>query len=218
MTVMAVAVIGGAVVGAGASVYAANRSSDAIQDASNTATGETRRQYDLNRADMMPWMDSGKNALTRLDQVNNGDMSPFMASPDYNFRKSEGQKGINNIFSAGGNKYGGNALAALTDYNSNLASGEFGNWWNRQAGQAGIGQAATQQIGQQGMLASNQISNNIMNAGNAQASGYQQMAGGVNNAIQGGIGNYMYLQGLKTGGTGPGSPGWQGTGWIPRRT
>lgn len=52
-------------------------------------------------------------------------MSDFMASPDYEFRKEEGQRAIDRAGSARGNFYSGGALKEAARFGSDLASGEF---------------------------------------------------------------------------------------------
>lgn len=64
----------------------------------------------------------------------------FQASPDYQFRKEQGMAGIEQGAAGRGSLLSGATLKALNDYNSNLASGEYANWWNRdmQNRQAGL--------------------------------------------------------------------------------
>jgi hypothetical protein len=50
-------------------------------------------------------------------------LSDFVASPDYQFRKDEGQKAIDRAGSARGNFYSGGALKEAAYFGSNLASG-----------------------------------------------------------------------------------------------
>lgn len=57
------AIIGSAILGAGASAYAASKSSKAAQQASDAATAEQRRQFDMTRQDQMPWLQAGNAAL-----------------------------------------------------------------------------------------------------------------------------------------------------------
>ncbi len=122
-------------------------------------------------------------------------MAGFFASPDYNFRRQEGQRDIGNSFAARGGAFSGNALKALAEYNSNLASGEYGNYFNRLAGLMDAGQGGTAQTAHAGANMANNISstlgntanmigNNAMAAGNARASGIQ----GKYNALADGIG------------------------------
>ncbi|HLA60904.1 MAG TPA: hypothetical protein VK626_01540 [Nitrospiraceae bacterium] len=122
------------------------------------------------------------------------DYSSFFKSPDYQFRQQQGTQGIENSFSASGGAKSGNALKALADFNSNLASGEFGNYFNRQAALAGVGQTATGQVGAAGVAAGGQIGNSLIAGGDARASGiagqYNAIGTGLSGAAQG-LGYYL---------------------------
>lgn len=218
------AIVGGAVIGA----VASNKAASKQQDAANNATDESRREYQQTRqdqldqlaqqrADQAPWLSAGKNALAQLasgtgaggNLVKPFSLSDFQADPGYGFRLSEGEKGIQRAASAGGGLYSGATLKALARFNQNTASDEYNNAYNRyntnQSSQfnrlasiAGLGQTATNQVGQAGQNAygtianaganaSNNISNNMMGAANARASGYA----GTANAINNGISQYM---------------------------
>lgn len=190
----AAAIIGSAVVGAGASAYSSKKASKAAQKGYDAAAAEQARQYDQTREDYAPWREAGQGALGRLTDASEGDFSAFTKSPGYEFRRDEGMRNVGNFFSAKGS--GGNALKALAEWNQNVASNEYGNWWNRQAGLAGVGQSATAGTAAAGANAAANISNAYIGAGNARASGVM----GVNNAIQSGIGAYLYGQG-RTGGS-----------------
>lgn len=186
---IAAAIAGAAVVGAGASIYAGNKAADAQEKASQNSIQEQQRQYDQSRTDLAPWRSAGQNALGQLSNPT----ANFQASPDYAFRQSQGMQGIERSASARGGAFSGNALKALASYNSNLASGEFGNWWNRQAGLAGVGQAATNTTTQAGLITSGNISNNLLQQGDARASGIinqgNQISGALNSLA--GAGGYF---------------------------
>lgn len=154
---------------------ASDRAATLQYQAAAEATAEQRRQYDLARQDQMPWLESGRSALGRLDRASTGDMSQFFTSPDYNFRRSEGQRDIGSSFAARGGAASGNALRALSEFNSNLASGEFGNWWNRTASQAGVGQTTASNLGSLGANAATNIGN--INMGAATNAGQFGIAG-----------------------------------------
>ena len=175
---MPVAAVVGTVASAVISSNASRSAANAQQRAADAAVAEQQRQYDQTRQDQMPWMDAGRNALTRLQ-----DPAAFTASPSYDFRRTEGLRGINQSAAARGGALSGNALRALTDFNSNLASNEYGSWWNQQAGLAGLGQNSVNAVGAAGANAANNISNTLIGAGDARASGIQGQA----NAITGGI-------------------------------
>jgi hypothetical protein len=76
-------------------------------------------------------------------------------------------------------------------YASGMASNEFSNFTNRLMAMAGLGQAATNTSAAAGMNHAGNVGNAAMYTGNARASAYGNMAAGVNNAVQGGIQNYM---------------------------
>jgi hypothetical protein len=76
-------------------------------------------------------------------------------------------------------------LRALSGFNSNMASTEFGNFYNRMANMAGIGQAATQQNIGAGQAYAGNAGNAMMNAGAARASGVMGQANSWGNALSG---------------------------------
>lgn len=162
---------GGAIAGGIISSKGASNAADAQGQAADTAAAEQRRQYDQIRQDQAPWMAAGNSALEQLQRLNAGDYSSFNASPDYNFTRSEGQRDIGNTFAARGGAGSGNALKALAQYNSGLASGQYNNYYNKIAGVAGVGQNATNSVQQAGTTAANNISNIQIGAGDARASG-----------------------------------------------
>lgn len=60
----------------------------------------------------------------------------FFESPDYQFRQQEALDAVQGSAAAAGGLYSGNTLKDITDRASNLAAGEYGNWFNRQLGLA----------------------------------------------------------------------------------
>lgn len=191
----AAAIVGGSLIGAAGSAIASKKAAKATTKAANTAADEQRRQYDQTRQDQMPWLESGRNALGRLDAASTGDMSGFFASPDYNFRRTDGMRDIQQTAAARGSLGSGNALKALAEFNSNLAAGEFGNWWNRQAGIAGAGQTTGAQLGAQGANAASNIGNSMMAAGDARASGILGVGNSLAGNINSGLNNLMLYRG-----------------------
>ena len=114
------------------------------------------------------------------------DMSVFTNSPGYQFRRDEGQRDIGNSFAARGGAFGGNALRALTDFNQNRASEDFYNFVNQMNIMSGRGGQAAQNATDIGQNFSNQAGNNLMNQGNARASGiagqYNMIGAGLSGA------------------------------------
>lgn len=178
-----------AVVGIGGAMLAkksADKQAKTVREGQDAATDELRRQYDQTRADFEPYREHGVNALNALrNPVEN-----FYASPDYEFRRNEGIRDIGNLYSAKGS--GGNALRALADYSSNLASGEFGDWFNRTFAQSEAGRGATGTVGMAGDNAARGVASIGMNAANNVAGIKGDSYANINNALNAGISNIIY--------------------------
>lgn len=138
------------------------------------------------------------SAPTSASPATAPDYSSFYESPDYQFTKDQGTQGIENSFSASGGAKSGNALKALADFNSNLAAGQYGNYFNRQAALAGIGQTATGTQAAAGVATGAQVGNSLMAGGDARASGIvgqtNAFTGGLSGAA-GALGYYTQNQG-----------------------
>lgn len=165
----AVAIVGAAALGAGASIISGNKAANAQKDAANQATqvqlaqnAEAKRQYDQNRADLAPYRDAGYTALGQIgagtkaggEFNRNFTMADFRADPGYAFRTAEGMRGLEASAAARGGALSGGALKAIARYNQDAASQEYGaaynrynndttTRYNRLASIAGVGQTAT---------------------------------------------------------------------------
>ncbi len=170
---------------------AANKATNAQNSANQNAINEIQRQFDITQQNQAPYLAAGVNALGKLQDPG----SNFTTSPGYQFRLQQGQNNLGNSFAARGGAFSGNALKALDDYNQGQASNEYNNWWNQQAGLAGVGQATTNSNALLGQNASGNVANLTQQQGNNRASGilgsYGSMYGGLNDALQ----NWLYRQG-----------------------
>lgn len=120
------------------------------------------------------------------------------SEPGYQFRQSEGQKGVERSAAGRGGLFSGQAGKALTRFNQDFASNEYQNAFNRDAsqkaqtygmlsGQSAQGLNAATQTGNFGANAAAQGANYTTQGANAQAAGIVGQA----NAINGGIQNYQ---------------------------
>ena len=113
------------------------------------ATGQLRSGYGAAQSSLSPLMQLQSygnvagdfaNGGGRLNSLLGGDLSRenafagFEADPGYQFRQKQGEQSIQRAAAAQGGRLGGRTLAALADYNQNLASQEYGNFANRRAG------------------------------------------------------------------------------------
>jgi hypothetical protein len=139
------------------------------------------------------------------------DYSNFFASPDFGFRRQEGDRAITRNAAAMGGLASGNTGAALVERSSDLASGEYGNYFNRLATLAGLGNSAVTTSTAAGMQTASNIGNAQMNAADARASGIATGADAWGNALGtvAGVG-YNYFNRPRTPSRVNGPAGWIG--------
>ena len=234
MSGIATAIVGSAVIGGVVASNSARSAANAQRDASQLASQTELEQYYQNREDMQPWREAGTGALGQMtagtqpggDFNRDFTLADFTKDPGYDFRQQQGQRGVEASAAARGGILSGAALKGLTRYNQDYASGEYQNAYNRfnndrtqrfnrLASLAGVGQTATRDVAQQGAQVASNVGNNIMGAGNAQASSYV----GQGNAISGAantLGNFAmnkyYLSQMPGGASSmPTTPSYGGT-------
>jgi hypothetical protein len=130
----------------------------------------------------------------------------FQQLPGYQFALQQGTKDIGNSFAARGGAASGNALRALNQFNSGLASQTFNTERNALMQMAGMGQVATGQAANAGNNYANAQSNSQMAQGDARASGIMGAANSIGNAVNSGFNNYymgQYLNRMPQGGAQP---------------
>jgi hypothetical protein len=198
------AIAGAGLVGAGASIVSGNRAANAQQESAAAQVAESRRQYDLTRADYAPWRQTGQSALQRLagEYGLNGQRqnSQFEESPGYEFRLQQGVQAAERSAAARGLLGSGATMKAVQRYGEGLAASEYGDYWNRLAGLAGVGQAATGATAQAGMATTGMINNAYQQSGNARASSYANTGSAINSGINNVLSAYLYHQGGGFGG------------------
>lgn len=154
-------------------------------------------------------------------------LADYQADPGYQFRLQQGEQGIKRAAAARGGQYSGATLKALANFNSGLASQEYGNAYsrfntdqttqfNRNAALADVAQTANTAVGNAGNSHVNTISNagqnmannvsrNMMDAGDARASGYVSASNAIGSGIRQIYNNYNENEALKRYNTGVGS-------------
>lgn len=197
--------IGGGLLSSSATKSAAKESANVQRE----ATQQQRELADRSREDLMPWAETGRNALlatSNLSGLNGPDaaheaMGGFTASPGYEYARDEALRGVERRAAATGTLRSGNTLRALTGVAEGLASQDFGIYYNRLADLAKGGQAAAAGQQQASSVLSGEIGKNaagvaqtIASAGGAEASIYGRTASGVGDAVQSGFANDRYLQ------------------------
>jgi hypothetical protein len=209
----ATAILGAGLLGAAASKSASKTQASAAQQAADVQ----KSQFEQTREDQAPYRQAGYNALANLQSTAGNVPAAFkfgagdyQADPGYAFRLAEGQKALDRQAAARGGLISGGALKAATRFGQEMGSQEFGNaynraltgyntdvarenqLYNRQAALAGIGQTATNLVGQAGQNYATNVGNLMTSGAAANAAGQVGMA----NALTGGLGTYLnYTQG-----------------------
>ncbi len=179
----------------------ANKAAKAQTQAADQANETQRYIFDKSVALTEPQRQIGNNALAAMASQYGLAQAPegftgFQADPGYQFRLDQGNQAIDRASSARGMRMGGATLKAASDYNQGMASQEYGNYFSRLAGLAGVGQQATSQQISAGQTYGANVGNNLLTAGQARASGYA----GVNDAAQGTINNLFSIYGMNRAG------------------
>jgi len=183
---VAVAVIGSAVVGGVASAASsssaskASKNASAAQTASNDkAIAEQQRQFNETRALLQPNVDAGIPALkAQMDFLGlNGApaqqaaVAEQEASPFFQSLVARGEDAILQNASATGGLRGGNTQAALSQFRPELLNSFITQQYNRLGGIANLGQNAAAGVGNLGQNTANNISGLLQSNGAAQAGG-----------------------------------------------
>jgi len=213
------AVIGGsAVIGAVTSIFGGNKASKAADKAAKKQKKATKAAAAQQKAALErqiglqePFRQVGVNALAQYPKAAEYTpfgMPQFQADPGYNFRLSEGMKGLERSASARGLLQSGGTLKGIQQYGQNLASDEYQNAFQRylterQAKlspleyQIGLGQAAASGQAANVGTTANSISELTQALGNiganravAQGNIAAATAGSIGNAFSQGAGAY----------------------------
>lgn len=213
---VATAVIGSAVIGAGASIYGSTKAADAQREAAQMGIDAQQRQYQQIRSDLTPYRAAGESALTDLNKRLPELTAPIEltqdwleSTPGYKFTREQGLKSVQNSAAARGLGVSGAALKGAASFATGLADTTYKtqfdvaninktNAYNRLKGLVDTGQSAAAQTGTAGTNAANQTSSLLTGAGNASAAQWNATGGAIKSAA-GDIGGYAAYRGLYGG-------------------
>ncbi len=215
---VATAIVGSALVGAGATLYASNKASQTQQNASNNAANVQREMYGQTREDLSPYRAIGgvaaKDLTTRLQDLT----SPISIDPNvlensdyYKFASTLGQKAVTNAAAARGLGKSGAALKGAAAFAKGLATDTYKTAWdmenqnksnayNRLKGLVDTGENAAAQTGQAGTASASGQSSALIGGANAAAAGYNAAGGAINN-LTNNLSGYAMYKGIYGNGT-----------------
>lgn len=227
MTWVAVAIVGGSLLGGAISSDASRHAANTQADAARTATDAQLQMFNTQNDQQKPWREAGASSLADImkgfgdggyfnHQFNASDLKANLA-PNYDFMLQQGQGATTNMANAMGG-LGGNSLKAINDYTQNYAQNAYQqaytnytanqtNIFNRLASIAGLGQTAgsNQTTGASQFGAS--IGNSMMGAGNAQAAGAIGQANAWTGSMNNALGWYQLSNMMKPAGAAPSGGG-----------
>jgi hypothetical protein len=177
-----------AVAGVAVSAYSSSKASSAAKKGAEGQAGAAmyaadlqNHQYEQTRQDQMPWLEAGRDALTRQQAFLNGDWSGFENAPDYKYAREQGLDTLDHSAAANGGLFGGGADRDRIRFGEGLATQNADNYWNKLAGRAGQGAQTSQNLGALGANMATSVGNQYANAANARASSYQAQANAQSN-------------------------------------
>lgn len=206
----------------------ANAAAGAIGGATAASTAAAQHQQAVNRSDASPWTAAGTSALSEIGKLlgwgelynpgtdgsvynYQGDptgskrqaaMNAFQVSPGYQFRRQEGINALDRSAAAKGTLLSGAQAKAVQGYGDNLASAEYGDYYNRLANLASQGGQMQSSLMGANTGLTNSIGNWTMGGAAGQGSAYIQGANALASGIGSGINNALF--GLTYGGFGGG--------------
>jgi hypothetical protein len=198
----AVGSLGSAAIGASAAKKAASQQARAAQQA---------------RADMLPYSLPGRGAVATLAQLygidpatgdvtgqpmNEASLEAFRRSPDYEFARQEGLRGVEFSNAARGMLRSGNNLRGLAEYASGLGTQNFNNY-----------RSSLMQLAQLGSGAAAGTANASMQQGAALASGTVGAANAWGGAL-GNMGNFAMMYSMMGPNGGGAKSAYQPTGAL----
>jgi hypothetical protein len=224
--------------GANKQAKAAESAAASTAAATDEATKLQREMYQQTREDQAPYREAGYNALAEMQRTARNvpgafkfGMTDFTADPGYGFRFSEGQKAIDRQAAARGGLISGGALKAATRFGQEMGSQEFGNafnraltsyntgvasenqLYNRQAALSGIGQTATNLVGQAGQNYGTSVGNALINQG-ANVGNARMVGANAYSSALSGIGSAYGRSPVSFGSLYGGRGGYSGAGQV----
>jgi hypothetical protein len=191
------AILGSSLLGSRSAGKAADVQAGAADRAAELQREQFERQVEL----QAPFREAGLRALPELEAASRYTpfgMQQFQQDPGYNFRMSEGMKGLERSAAARGGLLSGSMLKGIQRFGQDLGSQEYMNAFNRYQAErnarlnplqslAGMSQTSTNQLGAAGQAMASGVGEAMGAAGQARASGYMGQA----NVLSGALGQYM---------------------------
>ena len=172
-----IGMIGASVGSAAVQASAAKKAAGAQTAASMAGIEEQRRQFDMVRGLLQPFVEGGTGAFRQqLDlagvsgpEAQQAAITAIERGPEFAALTRQGEESILQKASATGGLRGGNVQAALAQFRPQVLSSLIEQQYGRLGGLAATGQASAAGVGTAGMQTGSNISNLLQQQGAAQA-------------------------------------------------
>lgn len=209
----------GAQAGGNMAASAANRAAQMQQDEATRA-----------RAALSPWVAAGGGAIGKVTNLlglgtlktNGGNyntygldpagaketqqqaLADFQTTPGYKFRMDEGVKALDRSAASRGLLRSGAQQKGITDFGQNIASEEYGNYFNNLLKVSGLGSDAASSGNSTAAGLTQGAGNSILQGGIARGSGYaagaNALASGISKGVENAVGGaYLFRKPLGIG-------------------
>lgn len=217
---VATAVIGAGVIGAGATIYSANKAASAQKEAANQAANIQQQQYQQTRSDLAPYRIIGEDASTRLKAKLTDLTEPISIDPNmlensdyYKFASTQGQKAVTNSAAARGLGKAGAALKGAAAFAKGLATDTYktafdmeninrSNTYNRLKALIDTGASAATGTGVLGEKAAYNTGTALVGGANAEAAAANKTGLAISN-LANNISGYAMYKGMYGNPVGP---------------
>jgi hypothetical protein len=221
MAWVATAVIGSAVIGAGAQIYGANKGAEVQGKNAERVAQMQQQQYAQTREDLSPYRAMGEDAGGRLTSRLSELTTPISVNPDdflnsdyYKFLEKQGNRAVTNSAAARGLGSSGAALKGAATFAKGLNSQEWmnnfqmqntnqTNAFSRLKSLVDVGQNSAAQTGVLGEKAAYNAGTALTGGANAQAAAANATGSSIAN-LSNNLGGYAMYKGLYGSGGGGG--------------
>jgi hypothetical protein len=205
MSFLVTAIVGGAVIGAGATLISGSKAASATTDATNAAIAEQNKIFQEQMTLEAPFVKLGTDALQKYkDLLGLGAQGPAGAlqalqnTPGYQFIQQQGAGATKAQFAAMGLPLSGNTLQALDQYNTGLADTYYQQQLQDYQNAVQIGQGAASNTAANIGQAGTNISNLTAGQGANMAGIYANEAASIANISGNALNNYTFLNTLNS--------------------
>lgn len=151
--------------------HEAKKAASAQQQGSQAGLDWVKNVYNQSAGNLGGYINGGLQGLAALTG------NKYEQSPGYQFLQDEGRYAVDHSAAARGDLYSGGHSVDLERMAQGIAAQDYGNWWNREMGLAGLGAQAASNLGSIGTSTMGNVQNGYNGIANAQAQGYGANAG-----------------------------------------